>query len=42
VPFADAVQQLDIDLAPAMLHAKAAGSSNKLEPIVSQLRRLNS
>jgi hypothetical protein len=25
-----------------MLHAKAAGSSNKLEPIVSQLRRLNS
>ncbi len=42
VPFADAVRQLDVDLAPAMLQAEARRSSKKLEQIVSQLRRLDS
>jgi len=42
VPLADAVQQVDLDLARAMLHAKARRSSKKLEQVVSELRRINS
>ncbi len=42
VPLADAVQQVHLDLAQAMLHAKARRSSKKLEQVVSELRRINS
>ena len=42
VPLADAVQQVDLDLARAVLPAKARRSSKKLEQVVSELRRINS
>ena len=42
VPLADAVEQMHVDLVRALLHAKARRSSQKLEQVVSQLRRINS
>lgn len=42
VPLADAVQQMHLDLARALLQAKARRSSKKLEQVVSELHRINS
>jgi len=41
VPLAHAVQRVHLDLARAMLHAKARRSSKKLEQIISQIRRID-